>query len=471
MTASDSPLISKAKEIAKLFEVSSDLLNSGVEHFIKLADEGLASNSNKRGLPMIPTFVTGIPTGKEKGVFLAVDLGGTNFRVCSVTLNGDNTFEMKHTKHPIPKDLFSGSAEALFAFFAEKIDLFIKENHNENYQKESDSKNDRLKVGFTFSFPANQTALNRGTLLRWTKGFSIEEVVGKDVILLLQEQLDKRNVKADVVALVNDTTGTLMSRAYSSNPEKDGNTVIGSIFGTGTNGCYVEKIENIPKLDKSTLPAGTTQMVINTEWGSFDNDLKFLPTTKYDEIIDPLTPNPKFHMFEKRISGMFLGEILRQVLVDLYNQKLIFQNVEDMGEKFFKPWTFDSANMAIIEIDDSTDQRLTCLILNQSIHISTTTEERKALQILTHAIAKRSAYLSAIPLAGLLIKTNALNENDLVDIGVDGSVVQYYPGFQDNVREALRLIKQIGVKGEKKIGINVAKDGSGVGAALCASTA
>ena len=62
-------------------------------------------------------------------------------------------------------------------------------------------------------------------------------------------------------------------------------------------------------------------------------------------------------------------------------------------------------------------------------------------------------------------------EDDIVDIGLDGSVVEYYPGFEKYMREALRDIPEIGPEGEKKIRIGIAKDGSGVGAALIALVA
>jgi hexokinase len=48
---------------------------------------------------MLPTFVIGFPTGKEKGAYLAVDLGGTNLRVCHVELEGDGKFEITQTKY------------------------------------------------------------------------------------------------------------------------------------------------------------------------------------------------------------------------------------------------------------------------------------------------------------------------------------------------------------------------------------
>ena len=66
-------------------------------------------------------------------------------------------------------------------------------------------------------------------------------MVGSDAVKLLNDSLKKRDeVKIDVVAILNDTTGTLVKGAYD-NP----NTVIGLILGTGCNGAYLEKIQNI----------------------------------------------------------------------------------------------------------------------------------------------------------------------------------------------------------------------------------
>lgn len=53
---------------------------------------------------------------------------------------------------------------------------------------------ERLPLGFTFSFPLKQEALTTGLLVQWTKGFNCDGVVGKDVVILLQEALGRRNV-------------------------------------------------------------------------------------------------------------------------------------------------------------------------------------------------------------------------------------------------------------------------------------
>jgi len=64
-----------------------------------------------------------------------------------------------------------------------------------------------------------------------------------------------------------------------------------------------------------------------------------------------------------------------------------------------------------------------------------------------------------------------VNEDEVVDIGVVGSLVEFYPNFQATMREALRVLPEIGVAGERRIRIGIARDGSGVGAALIALVA
>lgn len=457
----------KVKEIVESFEVEKELLQNLVTLFIRSAEYGLTHSSvGKAAMPMIPTYVTQIPTGKEKGVLLAADLGGTNFRVCSVKLNGDHTFELKQSKNPIPVDLMSSTTEELFSYLAGKIGQFVETHHNDI--------GDKMKLGFTFSFPVEQTSLNSGTLIRWTKGFNIEDTVGKDIVAVLQDHLDRKNIPVHVAALANDTVGTLLARSYTGE-NKEGLTSIGCIYGTGTNGAYNEKVENITKLPKEVVEElkskGIDHMVINTEWGSFDNNLELLPTTKYDVEVDKISANPGYHLFEKRVSGMFLGEILRHILVDLYEQGLMFTQypiINELPHRLKTPWLLHSEGLSIFEIDDSTNLIATEIELKNMLRLPTTPEERKAIQKLTRAISKRAAHLAGVPIAALTMKIDAFKGHNVeVDVGVDGSVVEFYPGFRTMMRDAI-ADTQIGAKGERRLHVNLSKDGSSVGAALCA---
>ncbi len=132
-----------------------------------------------------------------------------------------------------------------------------------------------------------QTTIDRGTLAFWTKGFNCPDAPGKDVVELLQRALDAKHIKVRVNALVNDTVGALLTRSYQT-----GGALLGAIFGTGTNGAYLERLEKIKKIKvhdntaegKSDAPS---HMVINTEWGSFDNEVRVgLFSTDSSSIVD-----------------------------------------------------------------------------------------------------------------------------------------------------------------------------------------
>lgn len=513
----DMALASAAQRVAKEFDFSGDDVRKAVKEFLRQMDEGLEQDG--KHLSQIPTFVTAVPNGTEKGLYMAVDLGGTNFRVCSIMLHGNTTFSLTQSKTKIPKELMvAKTSKELFAFLAKQIQLFLEEHHQEHYEgykhrKQTGGKIEEEEVfnmGFTFSFPVKQIAINSGLLMRWTKGFDIADAVGKDVCALLQTEIDALHLPVRVAALVNDTVGTLMARSYTS-PGKTG-TLLGAIFGTGTNGAYVEKLSKCSKLLNSseaegTYDTSTGEMIVNTEWGSFDNSLGVLPNTPYDEGLDRDSVNPGIQMFEKRISGMFLGEILRRAIVALTKDDscALFKDenssLNDLhstttiepSSPLFQVWGIDSSFLSLA-VGDSAGLHATRQALDKDLGVSAPSlEDAQAIQLLAAAVGRRAARLSAVAIAAIVINSGritpattadkagidpprgngaaAADEEDIIDVGVDGSLVEFYPGFEELVREALREVPEIGEQGEKRVRIGIAKDGSGVGAALIALVA
>lgn len=67
-----------------------------------------------------------------------------------------------------------------------------------------------LLSGFTFSFPITHHSLRSGFLVNWTKSFKCMDVVGKDVVQLLNKSLIKKGCyNVNIKAILNDTTGDL----------------------------------------------------------------------------------------------------------------------------------------------------------------------------------------------------------------------------------------------------------------------
>lgn len=86
-----------------------------------------------------------------------------------------------------------------------------------------------------------QHSLDVGVLVTWTKTFNCPDAVNKDAVNLLREALARRgDTKVKVVAVLNDTTGTLVQGSTL-----DHNTAIGLILGTGSNACYLERADRV----------------------------------------------------------------------------------------------------------------------------------------------------------------------------------------------------------------------------------
>jgi hexokinase len=546
-------LADQAKRVAAEFDFGKDAVNKAVQEFLREmgkrgeraypyrtltarrrgpAERGhraepdphlryCGSQWHRKGTSMLTEY--GLSTLTDiQGLYMAVDLGGTNFRVCSIQLHGNTTFSLTQSKVAIPRELMvAKTSKELFSFLAKQIELFLKAHHEEHYagtirrqQKGGGEIADEeiFNLGFTFSFPVNQIGINKGMLMRWTKGFDIQDAVGKDVCALLQNEIDELHLPVKVAALVNDTVGTLMARSYTS-PGKTG-TLLGAIFGTGTNGAYVEKLAKVSKLTKD-VSAGeydksTGEMIVNTEWGSFDNSLRTLPNTPYDIELDAKSVNPGIQMFEKRVSGMFLGELLRLALVRLIKDPAVPLFADDNSSSndqhsttqihdsspIWKQWGIDTSFLSVCAGDSSAGFRMLRQTLDKDYDISAVSaEDAEAVREISGAIGRRAARLAAVAIAGVIIQTGRLStatgtatteqksginpsrgevevaDEDMIDIGVDGSLVEFYPNFEEHIREALREVAEIGSKGEQRVRIGIAKDGSGVGAALIALVA
>lgn len=98
---------------------------------------------------MIPTFVFGWPSGQESGSFLAVDLGGTNLRVCLVTLQGSGKFEVTQTKYRLTEEQKQEEGQKLFDFCAECLDNFIENSFGSGEGKVGRKEGELLPLGFT----------------------------------------------------------------------------------------------------------------------------------------------------------------------------------------------------------------------------------------------------------------------------------------------------------------------------------
>ncbi|KAF9930340.1 glucokinase [Linnemannia zychae] len=432
------------------FTISTQLLHDVKDNFMAGMQKGLEKDGET--MAMITSYVMGRLDGTEVGSYLALDVGGTNLRVVAVHLEGGGKITTRQAKYRIDESLKVGEAKALFDFMAVCVDNFLDEHQ---ITTRGDGGEIQYELGFTFSFPVLQTSINRGTLITWTKGFNATGMVGKDPVAYLQDAFNRRHIPVRVAALVNDTVGTLLAHAYN-NPD----TCMGVILGTGCNGAYIEKMDKITKWKGNE---NAKEMIINMEFGAFDKERVILPLTMFDNKMDRKSVNPNKQIFEKMIAGMYLGEITRNVLLNLIDRRLIF--VDHVSPDLNQMWTFETAYMSTIEADKSPDLHATRKVLESTLNFpSSTLNDRQIVKLVVQLVGKRAARLSACAIASILEHTGTYKQK--ASIGIDGSLFEFYPSFNTDIMDA--LVEMLGPVVRENISIGLAQDGSGVGAALCA---
>uniref|UniRef100_A0A8C0H087 hexokinase n=1 Tax=Chelonoidis abingdonii TaxID=106734 RepID=A0A8C0H087_CHEAB len=411
---------------------------------------GLKKETNARSsVRMLPTYICATPDGSERGDFLALDLGGTNFRVLLVKVGSweRGGVQIVSEVYSIPPHVAQGPGSQLFDHIVECI---------ADFQTKQGMMGQTLPLGFTFSFPCQQTSLDQGILLSWTKGFNASGCVGQDVVKLLREAVKRKNHFAlDVVAIVNDTVGTMMSCGYD-----DPSCEVGLIVGTGTNACYMEELRNV-----GTLAGEEGRMCINMEWGAFgDNGCLDAFFTPFDRQVDEASLNPGRQRFEKLISGMYLGEIVRRILLELTDKGCLFRG--HPSPKLQTPDIFQTKFLSSIE-SDGLALRQVCAILEElGLHVSC--EDSVLVREVCQVVARRAAQLCGAAVAAVVekIRENRGLEQLAVTVGVDGTLYKLHPHFAQQVQETVRQLAPC-----CSVTFLQSEDGSGKGAALIAAVA
>uniref|UniRef100_A0A7N9DF06 Hexokinase-2 n=1 Tax=Macaca fascicularis TaxID=9541 RepID=A0A7N9DF06_MACFA len=442
--------VQKVDQYLYHMRLSDETLLEISKRFRKEMEKGLGATTHPTAaVKMLPTFVRSTPDGTEHGEFLALDLGGTNFRVLwvKVTDNGLQKVEMENQIYAIPEDIMRGSGTQLFDHIAECL---------ANFMDKLQIKDKKLPLGFTFSFPCHQTKLDESFLVSWTKGFKSSGVEGRDVVTLIRKAIQRRgDFDIDIVAVVNDTVGTMMTCGYD-----DHNCEIGLIVGTGSNACYMEEMRHIDMVE-----GDEGRMCINMEWGAFGDDGSLNDIrTEFDQEIDMGSLNPGKQLFEKMISGMYMGELVRLILVKMAKEELLFGG--KLSPELLNTGRFETKDISDIEGEKDGIRKAREVLMR--LGLDPTQEDCVATHRICQIVSTRSASLCAATLAAVLqrIKENKGEERLRSTVGVDGSVYKKHPHFAKCLHKTVRrLVPDCDVRFLRS------EDGSGKGAAMVTAVA
>lgn len=182
------------------------------------------------------------------------------------------------------------------------------------------------------------------------------------------------------------------------------------------------------------------------------------------------------------VSGMYIGEVVRNVLLHLVDHGHLFSGHSSVNLN--RHYGLDTALMSAVEALPATvysssspsssewqasiaetRKVLTQHLMIKDRHISDT--DCLLVRRVSEIVGTRGARLAAVAVAATLIQTGYDKKDSTTgqlpefSIGVDGSLVELYPHFEIRCRQALRDI--VGPEVEKKVRFGLAKDGSGVG--------
>jgi len=496
-------------QVLRSFELGDDSLREIKGHLLREMDLGLKDEESAT-VKMLITYVRDLSRGDESGSYLALDLGGTHFRVLLVELMNGQA-KVTSAVHDIPHELLiTQQGQDLFDYVALKLLEFVQQ-----YKL----KRRRISLGFTFSFPCKQYGLTQSVLVKWCKGFRVGGVEGTDVVKQLKDALKRQlaglvQAYVDVVAVINDTTGTLVACA-NSNPD----CRIGLIVGTGFNACYLERLDRCEK-----WPANYTspkQVIVNCEWGALGDNKQRRELDKFrnefDHQVDAESVNPGSQTYEKMVSGMYIGELLRLSMLKLFKNRLLFKAMFDgqdaaatepnqrtrspsparspascrgprsassvgsnvslqnricvspnsttsleSSHKLNVKNALDGKHLSMLGMDELGGTFTESTKVMQELNISQFEKSDLTIVIqLASKIMTRSAHLVGCGVSALLEKL----ERPFSVVGYDGSVIKYHPYFLKNV---VQKCGQLTSK-EHKFEFSLSSDGSGIGAAVVAA--
>ncbi len=355
---------------------------------------------------------------------------------------GQGRFQIRKGACAVPEELkAANNGRQIFAFIADKIESFLQRPEIEAQLP--------LQLGFTFSFPVEQESLAHGRIFEWSKEIVADDVIGFDVVELLQSELQARGLDIKVGSLVNDTVGTLLAQIYA-----DRRTKISVILGTGSNSAYVEKRENIAKL--STTESGLT--VINIEWGSFgDGDDSLLPFSRFDRELDAQSKNCGKQRLEKMMSGMYLGEIVRLILIEAKERNLI--------NDFEIPMPYHLKTKSVSQFIQSPSTESLAQLLRVTIEDE---EVVKSILEICKAVAARSALLCAAGIAAIyerVVTEQITLPHELCVVAVDGALYQRFHNYKEFLQDNVCHLTSGPNRDLCKIELVMAEDLSSIGAA------
>ncbi|KAK6431653.1 N-acetylglucosamine kinase 1 [Oleoguttula sp. CCFEE 5521] len=428
-------------DVAKLLHLSGKLRREYLDR--------LQSSS----ISMLPSYQHTLPSGSETGDYLALDVGGSTLRIAVIRLlgrkaDGSSDRQVRRVRQfEIDKAIRDLSGEAFFDWMASRIGEMLT----------------------MYGHMTGNTSPRSGKLLKMGKGFrATEECSGQDLSELIMRSCRKKNLNVIMRAIVNDGTATLISQAY-----KDPSARMSLIMGTGMNASVYLPVSTLHRSKFGDRPEAwfnaADHVLVNTELSMFGKGI--LPVTRWDEDLNMTHQHPDFQPLEYMLTGRYLGEIVRLILVDAVADAGRFDG--QLPDRLDEPYALDTRIIAAFEEDTSPNLAAARATFLKAHHMRNKLAQSDLLfvQSVARLVSRRAqAYLATALHALWTLRTEAegLETGTACHITVacNGTILERYPGFRAQTQSYIDELCVFSGAAKGAVTLEMAPESSIFGAAV-----
>lgn len=244
--------------------------------------------------------------------------------------------------------------------------------------------------------------------------------------------------------------------------------------GSDSPDSAISGLNNASKEEELASAEGAdhTHVIVNTELSMFGTGL--LPTNRFDQQLAAAHPLPDFQPLEMMVSGRYLGEIVRLVLLEGISKAGLMGGQTPAILKV--GYGLDTHVLAKVEAATSIPEGRKVLVEHLS-DIIYSDEDILAIQQIVKAVSKRaSACIAAAVYALRSVRDNAESQSQKAEemdgpahetVACAGAVIQQYPGFMAATQSVLDKLYDLDTETKgKRVVLCIAHESSLLGAAV-----
>ncbi|KAK5137518.1 hypothetical protein LTR08_008497 [Meristemomyces frigidus] len=245
------------------------------------------------------------------------------------------------------------------------------------------------------------------------------------------------------------------------------------ILGTGMNAAVFLPVAALGSGKYGERPASwhaaAQRVLVNTELSMFGK--RVLPVTRWDEELNTKHMLPDFQPLEYLVTGRYLGEIVRLILVEAIKTAGLFKS--EMPSRLDEPYGLDTGILAAFQSDLSVklSRARSSFLKSHALSSPPRQHELEFIREISQLVSRRAAVYLATALHALWIVRTASEglqpgEASHLTIACNGTVIERYPEFRCCCQRQLDELCELSGASKGAVTLEMAPESSIFGAAV-----